>query len=233
MFTMADQNDDNVLNITEFVSLMLYYEEIALKDKCERMQAESSQTRKTFMSEYVEDTDSNHDRTVLMLYFALTTLSTVGYGDYHPVSLPEMIYTCIVMLGGVAFFSYIMGNFIEIISNYEAKMGNLDKSDELSDWILSLDRFTNKTKKNMSISLVNSVISNINYLWDHDRLGCFDENDPTFNLLPSYIKNELIFKYLYSDIFSLYPRFFFPKSRPNMRNDKYFLSQMAKGLMPR
>lgn len=117
---------------------------------------------------------------VLMLYFALTTLSTVGYGDYHPVSRPEMIYSCIVMLGGVAFFSYIMGNFIEIISNYEAKMGNLDKTDELNDWLLSLDRFTNKSSKNLSVSLVNSIIHNQNYLWDHDRLGCYDYSDNTF-----------------------------------------------------
>jgi len=49
----------------------------------------------------------------------LTTLSTVGYGDYFPISNLERIMAVIIMLGGVAFFSYIMGNFIEIISNYE------------------------------------------------------------------------------------------------------------------
>ena len=64
------------------------------------------------------------------------------------------------MLGGVAFFSYIMGNFIEIITNYDAKMGTLDKSDELNTWITSLERFTNKTKTNLSVSLVNQIISN-------------------------------------------------------------------------
>jgi hypothetical protein len=95
-----------------------------------------------------------------MLYFALTTLSTVGYGDYHPISDLEMIITSLVMLGGVAFFSYIMGNFIEIITNYDAKMGTLDKSDELNTWITSLERFTNKTKTNLSVSLVNQIISN-------------------------------------------------------------------------
>lgn len=47
-----------------------------------------------------------------MCYFALTTLSTVGYGDYVPISSLEMISTVIVMLGGVAFFSYIMNNFV-------------------------------------------------------------------------------------------------------------------------
>ena len=112
-----------------------------------------------------------------MLYFALTTLSTVGYGDYHPISDLEMIITSLVMLGGVAFFSYIMGNFIEIISNYDAKMGTLDKSDELNVWITSLERFTNKTKTNLSVSLVNQIISNQNYLWENDRLAYYDKDD--------------------------------------------------------
>jgi len=65
---------------------------------------------------------------VISCYFALTTLSTVGYGDYYPISNPERIFTIIVMLGGVAFFSYIMGNFIEILTNYDKKMGLVDKS---------------------------------------------------------------------------------------------------------
>ena len=109
---------------------------------------------------FQEGVDDEYKRIVIMLYFALTTLSTVGYGDYHPISDLEMIITSLVMLGGVAFFSYIMGNFIEIITNYDAKMGTLDKSDELNTWITSLERFTNKTKTNLSVSLVNQIISN-------------------------------------------------------------------------
>ena len=126
---------------------------------------------------FQEGVDDEYKRIVLMLYFALTTLSTVGYGDYHPISDLEMIITSLIMLGGVAFFSYIMGNFIEIISNYDAKMGTLDKSDELNAWITSLERFTNKTKTNLSVSLVNQIISNKNYLWDNDRLAYYDKDD--------------------------------------------------------
>ena len=66
-----------------------------------------------------------------------------------------MIMTSVVMLGGVAFFSYIMGNFIQILSSYQAKMGTSDKTDDLNEWIISLERFTNKTKTNLSVSLVN------------------------------------------------------------------------------
>ena len=52
-----------------------------------------------------------------------------------------MIITSIVMLGGVAFFSYIMGNFIDIIANYEKKMGGVNKTEELDEWIVGLERF--------------------------------------------------------------------------------------------
>lgn len=58
---------------------------------------------------------------IISCYFALATLSTVGYGDFFPISNTERVMAVIVMLGGVAFFSYIMGSFIEILST--EKMG--------------------------------------------------------------------------------------------------------------
>ena len=67
----------------------------------------------------------NQRRLIISCYYALTTLSTVGYGDYFPISNKERLVAIFVMLMGVAFFSYIMGNFIEIISNYDKKMGEV------------------------------------------------------------------------------------------------------------
>jgi potassium voltage-gated channel Eag-related subfamily H protein 8 len=79
-------------------------------------------------------------------------LSTVGYGDYFPISNIERILAVIIMLGGVAFFSYIMGNFIEIITNYEKKMGVVDKSADLHNWQVLLTRFTNNQPLPKSLS---------------------------------------------------------------------------------
>ena len=76
-----------------------------------------------------------------------------------------MIVSCIVMLGGVAFFSYIMGNFINIVSNYDAKMGNIDRTEELNEWLVSLERFTEKNDSDMSVSLINHIIQSSNYTW--------------------------------------------------------------------
>jgi len=52
---------------------------------------------------------------IIVCYFALTTLSTVGYGDYYPISINEMLIGILFMLVGIVFFSQIMGSFIEII----------------------------------------------------------------------------------------------------------------------
>lgn len=54
-------------------------------------------------------------------YFILTTLTTIGYGDMFPISVPERIYGILVQISGVAFFSYIMGKFISIIQGYNEK----------------------------------------------------------------------------------------------------------------
>jgi len=86
---------------------------------------------------------TNKHKLTISCYFALTTLSTVGYGDYYPISNAERIIVVIIMLSGVAFFSYIMGQFIEILRNYEKNMGVVDKSGDLHNWLLLLTRFTN------------------------------------------------------------------------------------------
>lgn len=57
---------------------------------------------------------------VKVIYFALTTLSTIGFGDFHPVSPLERSTAAFILLFGVAIFSFIMGQFIEILMNYKS-----------------------------------------------------------------------------------------------------------------
>lgn len=128
-----------------------------------------------------------YERLVISCYFALTTLSTVGYGDYYPVSNVERIVAVIIMLGGVAFFSYIMGNFIEIISNYEKKMGAVDKSGDLHNWMVLLTRFTNNP--GLKKTITQQIEQNFSYFWAHDRLQCLNHEDNYIESLPTKLKN--------------------------------------------
>ena len=53
-----------------------------------------------------------------MIYYTFTTLSTIGFGDYRPLSDEERLFTVCVFLIGVSVFSYLMGVFIEIIKKF-------------------------------------------------------------------------------------------------------------------
>ena len=66
-----------------------------------------------------------------VVYFALTTISTVGYGDRVPVSKIERIFVIFIMLGGVYLFSYIMSMFMEMVRDWKISMGVVNKSEEL------------------------------------------------------------------------------------------------------
>ena len=49
------------------------------------------------------------------MYYSLTTLSTVGYGDYSPSSIMEKIFGSIIQIFGVTFFSILMNKFQDIV----------------------------------------------------------------------------------------------------------------------
>ena len=63
------------------------------------------------------------------IYFAFTSLSTVGFGDYHPRSDSERLMCAGILLAGVATFSIILGNFIDILNEFKAINEDLGDGD--------------------------------------------------------------------------------------------------------
>jgi voltage-gated potassium channel len=65
---------------------------------------------------YYDQFGTNSFQSVTKLcYFAITTLATVGFGDFTPVSTQEKLIWSFVLIFGVIVYSFIMGNFIEIL----------------------------------------------------------------------------------------------------------------------
>lgn len=49
------------------------------------------------------------------MYFIMTTLAKIGYGDLFPISVEEKIATIVIMLIGMVFFSYVLEKFVNIV----------------------------------------------------------------------------------------------------------------------
>ena len=56
------------------------------------------------------------------LYWATQTVTTVGYGDISAKTNAEIILSFVWMMVGVAFYSFIIGNFSSIISGNSQDM---------------------------------------------------------------------------------------------------------------
>jgi len=121
---------------------------------------------------------SNMDILIRCWYFAITTLSTIGYGDYHPVSSYERMLAVPILMIGVAVFSFIMGQFIEILLNYNSLWAVGNRKD-LSKWIALLSRFNNG--KPLNKTLITKIENFFEYYWNNNKLGALtSESDTRF-----------------------------------------------------
>ena len=66
-----------------------------------------------------------------MIYFTLTTLSSVGFGDYYPVNTPERIFIIIVFLIELFIFTSVIGTVMNILQEYEKEYQECDETTEL------------------------------------------------------------------------------------------------------
>ena len=84
--------------------------------------------------------------TIVMTYFAFTSLSTVGFGDYHPVNNFERITCAIIILFGNAIFGYIIGKFNDMIQEMKAFNMEMEDAEKLNSFFTLIQKLNNGKK---------------------------------------------------------------------------------------
>lgn len=87
---------------------------------------------KTFISHYSFNEKDDFTKFITMLYYTVTTLATIGFGDYVPKADEERMFNCIIFIVGVSITLYLMDCFIEIVMKFQLLYVDFDEGDKLT-----------------------------------------------------------------------------------------------------
>ena len=120
-----------------------------------------------FIGHYQLEEKTVYEASITVTYFAFTSLSTVGFGDYAPISNTERLVGAFMLLIGVAVFSYIMGNFIEILDKFKQLNESFEDGDNLSKFFGLLVRFNRG--KDVNFELKQDIEAFFSYKWNNGK----------------------------------------------------------------
>ena len=117
---------------------------------------------------------------IISTYYACTSLSTVGFGDFTPRGNVERFLGAFILLFGVAIFSIVMGNLIEILGDFKEFHKDIEDGEALSQFFGTMKYFNNNQaiKNNM----LNKIEEYFNYRWANDKLAAFFLDEDLNNL---------------------------------------------------
>lgn len=152
--------------------------------------------------------DNAYDTTIIFLYFSFTSLTTVGFGDYHAKSNLERLVMAFFLLFGVAIFSYIMGIFLEILTQFKDLNADLNQGGELNKFFGVMLKFNKQTP--FRLDMQRQIEHYFEYKWLKDKNMAYslDVYEPISSLIPTFLVQRIFFDCLYKDFYEQFKSYF-------------------------
>jgi len=107
------------------------------------------------------------DRAITLQYFAFTTISTVGLGDYHPIADRERILGAFFLLFGVLLTSVVMDNLNQMLVQFKEFDTGFSDSDKLYLFIGTIHKFNRGGQT--STKMYQKIVDYFQYRWLNNK----------------------------------------------------------------
>lgn len=123
---------------------------------------------------------SNWELYILSMYWTITTVSTVGYGDITATNNLERVANSCIMLLGVLIYSYMVGSLTNVISSVDSRRAKLVKH---------LESLSELAKE---YQLGKAFYSRLTNAVEYENKNNNKELDNLVASLPSHLKTQLL-----------------------------------------
>lgn len=175
-----------------------------------------SQTHpETWITKAYFETGDNMEIYITSLYWAFTTMATVGYGDISPVTNNEIIFAIMAMGVACAMFAYTIGSIGGLVSKQTADQNIYREQCVAINAYMKNQKLPNELRFRARRYL--------DYIWDHLKQSLMGENE-ILGLLSEPLREE-IFVHTRGQTLCVCPIF--------NNFQKHFLLQLTKLLEPK
>jgi len=144
---------------------------------------------------YLSDGDDKFQRYISALYFTLTTMTTVGYGDMSAQNHEERVFVLFLLLIASIFFAGLMGVLTDLISNFNSETNARNEQKAV------LSRYMHWRAVPKALFL--EIRSHMIFLWDANE--GFEEFEQEIKAqLPPLLQMELCY-HIYGRVLYLAP----------------------------
>lgn len=127
-------------------------------------------------------------RYVTSIYWSITTLTTVGYGDLHPVNTREMLFDIFYMLFNLGLTAYLIGNMTNLVVH------GTSRTRKFRDTIQAASSFAQRNQ--LPVRLQDQMLAHLCLKFRTDSEGL--QQQETLDSLPKAIRSSISHHLFYS-----------------------------------